>query len=65
VISRLRNACVALHRDESGGPLVEYALFAAIVSVPAYFALQMLGQTLQTLFAASCTGLTSVSLTPQ
>ncbi len=65
MIVHVRRVLAALHRDEAGGALVEYALFAALVSVPAYLALQTLGTALQALFVASCTGLTNNALAPK
>ncbi len=51
----------AFLRDESGATLIEYGLVAALVSVAAIIALQLLGSELQVIFNTVTSYLASAS----
>ncbi len=51
----------AFLRDESGATLIEYGLVAALVSVAAIIALQLLGTELQVIFNTVTSYLASAS----
>ena len=51
----------AFLRDESGATLIEYGLVAALVSVAAIIALQVLGSELQVIFNTVTSYLASAS----
>lgn len=51
----------AFLRDESGATLIEYGLVAALVSIAAIIALQLLGTELQTIFNTVTSYLKSAS----
>lgn len=54
----------AFLRDESGATLIEYGLVAALVSVAAIIALQLLGTELQVIFNTVSSYLASASSGP-
>ncbi len=51
----------AFLKDESGATMIEYGLVAALVSVAAIIALQILGSELQTIFNTVSSYLSSAS----
>ena len=46
-------------KDDSGATAIEYALIAALVSVAAVGALTVMGQTLNTMFGAAASALST------
>lgn len=60
MLSRIMGSARALHAEESGAAMVEYAIITAVIAIVALSAAQSVGTSVVTVFTSIVTALTSL-----